>query len=66
MLQKFYVEVVYSDKTEFHFNVEIEGSETDIMATLLQITRGTLMASSGVISCAYREDGFPVYSYRQN
>ena len=65
MTRKFYVEIVYSDGSNFHFNVEIEGLESSIIATLHQITRGTLMTSSGVTSCAYREDGSPICSYRQ-
>lgn len=65
MTHKFYVEVVYEDETEFHFNVEIEGKEHEIMSTLQMITRGTLMISNGITSAAYRNDGFPVVSYRK-
>lgn len=61
----FYVECVYDDDTEFNFNVEIEGKEHEVMSILMQITRGTLMASSATTSTAYREDGFPLISYRK-
>lgn len=61
----FYVECVYDDETEFHFNVEIEGTESSVMAHLMMITRGTLKASSATTSTAYKEDGFPVVSYRK-
>lgn len=65
MKYHFYVEVVYDDESEFHFDVEIEGKEHEVMSTLMKITRGTLMASSGTTAVAYKDDGFPVVSYRQ-
>lgn len=65
MKHKLYVEIVYSDESEFHFDVEIEGKEHEVMSMIMQITRGTLMASSGTTATAYREDGFPIVSYRQ-
>lgn len=65
MTKKFFVEVEYNDESIFNFNVEIEGSETEIIGSLMMITRGTLMASSGSNATAYNEDSFPVCSYRK-
>lgn len=63
MKHKFFVEIVYNDDTEFHFNVELEGRDSAVMASLMMITRGTLMASSAHRAIAYNEDGFDVCSY---
>ena len=58
-----YIEIEYKDETEFHFNVEVEGEESKKLAIIQMITRGTLMASSGVIAVAYNEEGFDICSY---
>ena len=58
-----YIEIQYSDGTEFHFNVEVEGKECDKVATILMITRGTLIASNGTRATAYNEEGFDICSY---
>lgn len=58
-----YIEIVYNDGSEFHFKVEVEGKECDKVAIIQMITRGTLMASSGVIAVAYNEEGFDICSY---
>lgn len=60
-----YIEIQYKDETEFHFNVEVEGKERDKLATILMITRGTLMASLGVKAVAYNEEGFEICSFIQ-
>lgn len=65
MKQKFYVELVYNDGSERHFDVILEGKEHEIMADLMMITRGTLMASIAVRATAYNDQGFDVVSYRQ-
>lgn len=59
----FNVNVIYSDDSEFWFKVELEGKEHEIMASLMMITRGVLMASDASKSVAYNEDGFDVCSY---
>ena len=63
MERTFYIEVSYDDGSEFHFNVEIEGADHEIMAHLMQITRGALMASGASRSICYNDQGFDVCSY---
>lgn len=63
MKRNFFVEIVYDDNSEFHFNVELEGTDSEVMGSLMMITRGTLMASSAHRAIAYNEDGFDVCSY---
>jgi hypothetical protein len=63
MKHSFYLEIIYNDNSEFHFNVELEGPDHSIMASLMMITRGTLMASSAARAIAYNEEGFDVCSY---
>ena len=58
-----FIEINYEDGTEFHFNVEVEGKEYEKVATIQMITRGTLMASSGIRAAAYNEEGFEICSY---
>ena len=59
----YFVEIEYADNTSFSFDVTISGKEHEVMAHLMQITRGTLMASSGYRAICYRDDGFDVCSY---
>lgn len=63
MKRKFFIEVLYEDESGFYFIVELEGSEHQMTAVLMVITRGTLMASNGCKATAYNEDGFDVCSY---
>lgn len=55
--------IEYNDESEFHFDVTIEGTESEIKANLMMITRGTLMASSGKKATCYNDDGFEICSY---
>lgn len=65
MEKKFHVELVYNDESEMHFDVLLEGKEHEYMATLMMITRGTLMASSAVRATAYDDQGFDVCAYQK-
>lgn len=60
----FYVVVIYSDNTEFGFDVYLEGKSHQVLANLQMITRGTLMASNAKYAYAYKEDGFEVCAYQ--
>ncbi len=57
--------IEYSDSTEFNFTVTMEGKEHEIIASLLMITRGTLMASNAKKATCYKDDGFELCSYLQ-
>lgn len=63
--KKFYVELVYNDDSETHFDVILEGSDHEIKATLMMITRGTLMASSAARATAYNDQGFDICAYQK-
>lgn len=63
MEHKFFVEIVYNDKSSFHFSVELKGTDSEVMANLMMITRGTLLASSAHRAIAYTEDCNIVCSY---
>lgn len=65
MERKFYVELVYNDGSEMHFDVLLDDSEQPISASLMMITRGTLMASMAVRATAYNDQGFDVCSYQK-
>ena len=47
----------YSDGSDMTCDVTIEGEEHDIVASLLMITRGTLMASIACKATCYKPDG---------
>lgn len=61
----FTIELTWRDKSETYFNVEVEGEKHEYMATLMWITRGTLMASSAQSAVCYNDEGFDVVSYIQ-
>ena len=61
--KKFTIFVTYNDDSEFHFDVTIDGTDAEVMANLMMITRGTLMASSGHRAICYNSEGFDVCSY---
>ena len=65
MERTFTVFVTYSDDSEFHFDVTIEGKDHEVMANLCMITRGVLRASSGKRAICYNDQGFDVCSYVQ-
>lgn len=62
-MEEYFIEVVYDDETEFNFTVKIEGKKHEVCAHLMQITRGTLMASSAKRAYCYDADGFDVCAY---
>lgn len=55
--------IEYSDKSEFTFDVTIQGKEHEIVGELMMITRGTLKASYARKATCYRNDGFELCSY---
>ena len=59
----FTIFLTWNDDSEINFEVKLEGQEHEIMATLMWITRGSLMASSAKRAVAYNEEGFDVLSY---
>lgn len=63
---KFWIEVRYSDDTEFGFDVIMSGPDYDVIAHLMMITRGTLMASSATTAYCYNAEGFEVCAYRRS
>lgn len=65
MEQKFHVELIYNDESDVHFDVILDGTDSEIMATLMMMTRGTLMASLAVRATAYNDQGFDVCSYQK-
>lgn len=60
---KFTIELTWKDESETMFNVEIDGKEHEVMAVLMWVTRGSLMASNAQSVTAYNEEGFDVVSY---
>lgn len=60
---KFTIELTWKDESETMFNVEIDGKEHEVMAVLMWVTRGSLMASNAQKATAYNEEGFDVVSY---
>lgn len=59
----FYVECIYNDGSDFHFEVKLEGIPSEVKAELMMITRGTLMASSASKAIAYNDQGFDECAY---
>lgn len=57
--------IEYKDGTGFNFEVSISGTECEIVASLMMITRGTLMSSNAYKATCYKPDGFELCSYVQ-
>lgn len=55
--------VEYNDKSEFTFDVTMQGTENEIIGNLMMITRGTLIASNARKATCYKNDGFELCSY---
>lgn len=55
--------IEYQDDTCFNFEVYISGTENAILAELMMITRGTLMASNAVKATCYNPEGFELCQY---
>lgn len=60
---KFTIELTWNDESEIMFDIEINGKEHEVMAPLMWITRGSLMASGAQRATAYNQDGFDVVCY---
>lgn len=61
--KSFWVELIYSDDSKSGFEVVIEDNYVNALATVMMITRGTLMASSAHRAIAYNMQGYDVISY---
>lgn len=57
--------IEYGDGSGFNFDVSISGMEHEIVASLMMITRGTLIASNAVKATCYKPDGFELVQYVQ-
>lgn len=55
--------LTYRDNSEVCFTYECEEDESQALATLMMVCRGTLMASSANLIVAYNEEGFDICSY---
>lgn len=63
-LKKVFVEIEYNDGSSFSFDVESHSEkEHEIIAEIMKITRGTLMASGATRATAYNSEGFEICSY---
>lgn len=54
---KFLIRVIYNDHSEFSFSVTISGTKSGVMANMMMITRGTLMASNAKKIYCYDSEG---------
>lgn len=57
------INLEYSDASEVNFEVSMDGSESEVIATLMMVTRGTLQASMARKATCYKDDGFELCSY---
>lgn len=61
---KVMVEISYDDNTKFTFDLILHTEkEYEIMATISQVTRGTLMAANATHATVYNYEGFPIVRY---
>lgn len=61
---KVFIEVEYNDGTSFSFDVILHDDNSNhLVAEIMMITRGTLMASNASKATAYNHESFPICSY---
>lgn len=63
MDKKVHFSFEYADDSEWNFEGTFEGKESEISASVMMVTRGTLMVSTAIKGTAYRQDGFPICQY---
>lgn len=63
--RKYKVEIVYEDGSATTFEVSIKDTEYNAVATMMMITRGTLLTTTGKWGIAYNERGRQVACYFQ-
>ena len=62
--KKLFVEIEYEDGSSFSFDLKIHSDSLNkIIAEIMMITRGTLMASGATRATAYNSEGFDICSY---
>lgn len=61
--ENYRVEIIFSDTSNFNFEVKLHGKESDNRALLMIITRGTLLATSAVRGLAFTEQGDNILNY---
>lgn len=64
-MNRFWIDVEYSDGSEWGFYVEMDGKGWHIVANLMMVTRGALMASNASTATCYDMEGFVVCAYRR-
>lgn len=55
--------LVYRDDSEMSFDVVIDDTPVNALASIMMIARGTLMASTAIKVTAYNDDGSDIASY---
>lgn len=63
MIMKATIFMTYSDNSEVCFEFSCDAPDHEALATLMMVTRGTLMASMAKRICAYDEEGFDICAY---
>lgn len=63
MAKKVHFSFEYKDDSEWNFEGTFEGKGNELIASIMMVTRGTLMASSAIRGTAYQDDGFPICQY---
>lgn len=64
-MAKFTLELNYGDDSYDFAEISVSGSPNKVVATLMMICRGTLMASTANRSTIYNDEGFEVCAYVQ-
>lgn len=61
--KRFTIELEWNDNSSTFFDVIVTGKPHEYMATLMWVTRGSLMTSNAKRAICYNEEGFDVLSY---
>lgn len=65
MKRKFVLELEWNDGSNAYADISLEGADHEVMAMLMWISRGSLMASSATRSIIWNNEGFEVCAYQR-
>ena len=62
---KFVLELEWTDKSNVFAEISLEGQNHEVMAVLMWISRGALMASNADRAIVWNDEGFEVCAYQR-
>lgn len=65
MKLKFVLELEWNDKSNVFAEISLEGQNHEIMAVLMWVSRGALMASNADRAIVWNDEGYEICAYQK-